>query len=127
MAKTLKELVSEAKQDVKILSVADAAAWTDDTPLVLDVREPEEYRAGHLQGAINLPRGLLEVKVDPASPAFDAQFQDREQSIVTYCTGGIGARSAMAAHTLTQMGFADVAVLDGGLTAWVGAGRPVES
>ena len=127
MAKTLKGLVGQAKQEVKSLSVAEAASGNNGTPLVLDVREPEEDRASHLHGAINVPRGLLEVKVDPQSPGFDPRFQDREQPIVTYCTGGIGARSAMAAQTLKQMGFVDVAYLDGGLTAWTGSGQTVES
>jgi rhodanese-related sulfurtransferase len=129
MAKTLGELVAEAKQEVHVLSVAEAEASAgrlDGAPLVIDVREPEEYRAKHLPGALNVPRGLLELQVDPASPAFDPQFQDHSRKLVTYCTGGIGARSALAAQTLKRMGFSDVAWLDGGLTAWAGAGKPVE-
>jgi len=122
-------MVAEAKREVRALSVAETEARDSATAsetLVLDVREPEEYGAGHLPGALNVPRGLLELKVDPKSPGFDSRFEDRGRQVVTYCTGGIGARSAMAAQTLQRMGFSDVAWLDGGLTAWGGAGKPVE-
>jgi rhodanese-related sulfurtransferase len=130
MVKTLHEMVAEAKREVQVFSVAEADARTgthEGQPLVIDVREPEEYRAGHLPGALNLPRGLLELKADPKSPGFDPRLQDRSRQLITYCTGGIGARSAMAAQTFKRMGFSDVGWLDGGLTAWGGAGKPVES
>jgi len=127
--KTLHEMVAEAKRAVPALSVGETearAGTSGDETLVIDVREPEEYRAAHLPRSFNVPRGLLELKADPKSPGFDPRFQDRSRQLVTYCTGGIGARSAMAAQTLKQMGFAEVAWLDGGLTAWGSAGKPVE-
>lgn len=130
MAQTLQELVAEAKQEVAPVSVEDAAARVaqqNGNPLIIDVREGGEYHAAHLPGAIHVPRGLLELKIDPMSPAFDPQFEDRDRPILAYCTGGINARSALSAQTLKHMGFSDVAWLDGGLTAWSGAGKPVES
>jgi rhodanese-related sulfurtransferase len=78
--------------------------------------------------ALNIPRGLLEIRADPASPAHDAALTaDRSARILVYCTKGPGARSLLAAQTLASMGYERVEVLGGGLVAWAEAGLPVES
>jgi rhodanese-related sulfurtransferase len=130
MAKSLKDMVGEAKQQIDMLSVAEVEerlAEQDEKPMVLDVREPKEYQQGHLPEAILLPRGLLEIRADAEHPMRDERLEDRQRPVITYCTGGIGARSAMAAQTLKEMGFANVSCLEGGLDAWSEAGKPVET
>ena len=95
--------------------------------LVLDVREPEEFREGHVPDAVNIPRGLLEIRADPASPASDPSLSaERSVRVLVYCTKGPGARSLFAARTLMDMGYENVDVLAGGMNAWGEAGLPVE-
>ena len=95
--------------------------------LVVDVREPEEFREGHVPDAVNIPRGLLEIRADPASPSADASLSaERSARVLVYCTKGPGARSLFAARTLMDMGYENVDVLAGGLNAWAEAGLPVE-
>ena len=95
--------------------------------LVVDVREPEEFREGHVPDAVNIPRGLLEIRADPASPSADPTLSaQRSGRVLLYCTKGPGARSLLAAQTLVNMGYESVDVLAGGLNAWGEAGLPVE-
>ena len=95
--------------------------------LVVDVRELEEFREGHVPDAVNIPRGLLEIRADPASPAADPSLSaERSARVLVYCTEGPGARSLFAARTLMDMGYENVDVLAGGLNAWAEAGLPVE-
>jgi rhodanese-related sulfurtransferase len=95
--------------------------------LVVDVREPEEFRDGRVPEAINVPRGLLEIRADPASPAADPTLSGaRSERVLVYCTKGPGARSLLAAQTLASMGYENVEVLAGGLIAWGEAGLTVE-
>jgi len=94
---------------------------------VVDVREPEEFREGHVPDAVNIPRGLLEIRADPASPSADASLSaERSARVLVYCTKGPGARSLFAARTLMDMGYENVDVLAGGMNAWAEAGLPVE-
>jgi rhodanese-related sulfurtransferase len=95
--------------------------------LIVDVREPEEFREGHVPDAVNIPRGLLEIRADPASPSADPTLSaQRSGRLLVYCTKGPGARSLLAAQTLVKMGYESVDVLAGGLNAWGQAGLPVE-
>ena len=77
------------------------------------MREREEYREGHLEGALALPRGFMEMRVEEAVP-------DKETPVVAYCAGGV--RSLIAARTLKEMGYTDVSSMAGGYTAWKNAG-----
>ncbi|MDQ6959693.1 MAG: rhodanese-like domain-containing protein [Mariprofundaceae bacterium] len=77
------------------------AAKIGGSVLLLDVREPGELQAGFLPGALNVPRGVLEVKADPNIPRHEAKPADREQEIIAYCASG--GRSLLAAATLRQM------------------------
>jgi rhodanese-related sulfurtransferase len=125
MAKTAAELVKEAKQRVTNLSVDDVAAELDVGDVVLvDVREPEEREQhGSIAGAVPAPRGMLEFWADPSSPYHRPEF-DPNRRIIVHCASG--GRSALAADMLQQLGYGNVAHLDGGLTAWKSAGKPVE-
>lgn len=88
------------------------------------VREPDEYAAGHLPGARSYPRGFLEVRADLEHYKRDPWLADRSRRLVLYCGGG--HRSALAAHTLQQMGFTDVRSLAEGWTGWTARNLPIE-
>lgn len=86
--------------------------------IVIDVREPDEYAAGHLAGAINIPRGLLEFKLS-STPTLER----RDLNVVLYCkTSG---RAALAAVAMQSMGYLNVVSVAGGFEAWVAAGLPI--
>lgn len=94
---------------------------------VIDVREPEEFAAGHIPGSVNIPRGVLEFQVD-GHPALnfrtDPQLSHRRQPVILYCrTGG---RSALAAEALKQLGFDRPLSLAGGYTHWLDTGGTTE-
>ena len=124
-SKTAAELVAEAKQRVTNLTVDDVAAERESgDPLIVDVREPAEREEhGSIPGAISAPRGMLEFWADPSSPYHRAEF-DPNRRVILHCAAG--GRSALAADTLQQLGYTDVAHLDGGFTAWKEAGQPIE-
>lgn len=129
MALTLAAMVAAARPEAREISPAQAAVAENraELDLIVDVREPAEYEQGRLPGAINIPRGVLELRADPASPGADAALSaDRSARILLYCTRGPGARSLLAAQTLTNMGYERVEVLGGGLVAWAEAGLPVD-
>jgi sulfur-carrier protein adenylyltransferase/sulfurtransferase len=117
MPKTYKEIMSEARQLVPELSPTEVKQKLDrgETPVLLDVREKEEYRDGHLEGALSLPRGFLEIRVEEAVP-------DRSTAIIAYCAGG--TRSLIAARTLREMGYENVTSMSEGFTGWKNAGLP---
>jgi len=122
-SKTAAQLVQEARQRVQSLSVDQVAAeLAQGSATIIDVREPAEQEAGVIAGAFSAPRGMLEFFADPASPYHRPEF-DPGRRIIVHCASG--GRSALAADTLQQMGYTNVAHLDGGFKAWVTAGKPV--
>jgi rhodanese-related sulfurtransferase len=125
MPTTADELVSRARSQVENLSADDVATAASRGALLVDVREPAELDAvGMIPGAVHAPRGMLEFWVDPANPDHRPEFDPRRRTIA-YCD--TGARSALAAQLLRQLGYADAAHLDGGIEAWMRAGHPVVS
>lgn len=124
MAKTLKDFVTQALETVAEVEVSDLDRLTAEGYTLLDVREGDEFAAGHIPGAIFMPRGFLEVRADLEHPKRDPRMADRSQRLVCYCGGG--HRSALAAQSLQQMGFSDVVSLRGGWTAYSSADLPVE-
>jgi len=119
MAKTVRELVAEAKADIEEISIDDLKERIDkkEKLVFLDVREQDEYMKGHFKGAIFIPRGLLELMIE-------RQIPDKRAKIICYCAGGI--RSAFAAYTLKIMGYNDVVSLTEGFVGWAQAGYPYE-
>jgi rhodanese-related sulfurtransferase len=116
--KTAHDLVLAAKTQCREVSVEDAQAALLSADAIIDVREADEYASGHLSGAINLPRGLLEFKLS-GNPA----LEPRDLNVVLYCkTSG---RAALAAITMQSMGYLNVVSIAGGFDAWVEAGKPV--
>ena len=122
MTKTAEEIVRSAKAQVESIRPEDAAGEVGQANAVLvDVREAEEWQNGHIDGAIPAPRGLLEFFADPTNPRHKQGLEPGRRVIVVCASG---ARASLAALTLKDMGYQDVAVLDGGLKAWTTAGLP---
>lgn len=116
--KSAHDLVCEARTRIHEIGLDAADAAIRDADLVLDVREADEYHAGHIPGAVNIPRGLLEFKLS-ATP----ELSSRDLKIVLYCkTSG---RAALAACALQEMGYLDVQSIAGGFDAWSAAGKAV--
>jgi len=115
MAKTAADLVSAAKAEITEISLEDAKALGAGEALFVDVREPPEWQDGTVDGAVCVPRGVLEWK----SETEDA-LKDKSAPIVVYCKSG--GRSALAAQTLKTLGFGNVKSLAGGYDAWSGKG-----
>lgn len=91
--------------------------------LLVDVRESSEHEQGHIEGAMLVPRGILEAAADPTYPKHQPVLSAaRKRPIVLYCA--TGGRSALAAYTLQLMGFENVVSLDGGFVRWAGENRP---
>ena len=122
--KTAAQLVQEAKQRVENLSAERVAAELEQgDALLIDLREPnEQAQHGMIPGAISAPRGMLEFWADPTSPYHRQEF-DPQRRIILHCASG--GRSALAADTLQQLGYSNVAHLAGGLQAWAEEGRPI--
>ena len=118
------QLIGEALAEVGSISVDEALALVGgEDALFVDVRERAEQSAGAITGAVAAPRGFLEFVADPASPMHNPALSSGKRLIV-YCASG--GRSALAAKTLQDMGYADVANLTGGFQAWSEAGGPTE-
>jgi rhodanese-related sulfurtransferase len=125
-AKTASQMVMEAKQRIENLSPDELAAELEHGGVLLvDLREAEErIERGAIRGAVYAPRGILEFYADPTHEDHRPEFDPKRRTIV-YCAGG--ARSALAVLTLQQLGYANVAHLEGGFTAWTARGHEVES
>lgn len=122
--KTAAQMVQEARQRVHNLSVDQVAAeLAGGDVLLVDIREPgESAQGGAIPGAVAAARGMLEFWADPRSPYHRSEF-DPQRRVILHCASG--GRSALAADTLRQMGYTNVAHLDGGMKAWAEAGQPV--
>ncbi len=122
MSKTVMQMIGEARAQVALVEPTEAADELGSGAVIVDVREPEEWQHGHINGSVPAPRGLLEFFADPASPRHQNQL-DPSRRVIVVCASG--ARASLAALTLTTMGYQDVAILDGGLKGWTAAGLPV--
>lgn len=116
--KSAAELIAEAKARIREVTVADVQAMQagGTSFALIDVREGSEWQLGHVPGAIHLSRGTLEGAIESRVP--------RSAEVVLYCASG--NRSALAAATLQEMGYARVASMAGGIKGWVAAGGPIE-
>jgi len=111
MAKTAEDLVRAAKAEITEISVPEAKALVGGKTIFIDVREPPEWVDGTVAGALRIPRGVLEWRA-----ASEEALKDPSVPLVIYCKSG--GRSALAAQTLGQLGFANVKSLAGGYEAW---------
>lgn len=110
------DLIAEAKSRIKQVTPSEAMADTSKNLVYYDCREPQEYNLGHIPGAVLIPRGQMETNIEGMIP--------RDKKVVIYCASG--NRSALAAETLMQMGYSDVASMSEGFRGWVNAGGDVE-
>jgi len=113
---TFKDLIRQVKSAVREVSVDEAQALARQGAAVVDVREADEWEKGHLPGAVHVPRGFLELRIEEKVP-------ERDRPVVLYCAGG--TRSALAARSLAEMGYGNVVSLTGGFGRWKEAGAPV--
>ena len=111
------KLVDEAKRHIRQTTVPVVAERLQrgDRFHFVDVREDDEWRAGHARGAIHLGKGVIERDIEN-------QIPDRDAEIILYCGGGY--RSALAAEALAKMGYTNVVSMDGGIRGWRAAGLP---
>ena len=124
MAKSASDLVGEAKGKVENLDPDAVEGELASGAVLVDLREADELDAnGRIPGAFHVPRGMLEFRADPSSPYHDSVL-DPSKRIILHCASG--GRSALGASVLQEMGYDDVAHLDGGITAWKDAGKTVE-
>lgn len=122
----LMDFVKSAKSCIKEVTADELERMMDEKGdlLIVDVRESSENEQGHIQGALLVPRGILEAAADPGYPKHvEALSAGRQRPVALYCA--TGGRSAMAAAVLQMMGFDEVYSLDGGFTAWEASGKPV--
>lgn len=125
--RTLVQMLEEAREQVELVAPDDLAAQDLEQAAVLlvDVREGMERRGqGTIRGALHVPRGVLEWWACPSSPFFrpGGPFGDFGRPVITFCTGG--GNGALTAMTLQELGYRDVATVEGGFMAWVEAGLP---
>lgn len=111
------KLVNDAKSRVKEIDIEQYQKMPKESHVLIDVREDNEWTAGHAAGAIHLGKGIIERDIETKVP-------DKSTTMVLYCGGGF--RSALAADALRQMGYENAISLDGGWRAWTGAGLPVD-
>ncbi|GAB2933980.1 rhodanese-like domain-containing protein [Rheinheimera gaetbuli] len=131
--KTSQQLVAEAKAAIKEVSISElnAALTADAETVLVDVREPAEFAQQHIPGAVNYPRGVLEMnihnhpKVAASGCAPDMALTQLAQNPL-YLICRSGARSALAAESLQRMGFSQVYSVAGGVQAWLDAGLAVK-
>lgn len=129
MAKTFQQMVSEARSNVPGISASEAQHRVKDNPntLVVDVQDATDIQScGLIPGAAPISLGMLAIRADQELPENyrDARLQDRSRPVIVTC--GAGGQAALGAYQLKQMGFSNVAFIDGGMNAWKEAGLPTE-
>ena len=111
---SFRDLLTQAKSEIREVSTAEAEQLVGDGAVLLDVREADEFEQGAVPGSVFLPRGHLESQVE-------GRLTDKDRAVVVMCAGGV--RSAFAARTLQDLGYADVTSMAGGFNRWKDEGR----
>jgi molybdopterin/thiamine biosynthesis adenylyltransferase/rhodanese-related sulfurtransferase len=118
---TFNDVLSQVKQGIREVSVEETKTRVLDnrknSPVLVDIRERDEYEQGFIPSADWIPRGFLEMKIEELVP-------DREREIIVYCAGGV--RSALGTRSLTELGYTRVSSMAGGFRSWKNAGYPFE-
>jgi len=112
------KLVKDVKTRIKEVSPQEAVGEVERGAMLIDVREREDWEAGHIPGAVHLSRGTIELEIEERVPAVNTP-------IICHCGGG--SRSALVAESLQKMGYTNVKSLAGGMRAWKEAGLPVSA
>jgi len=115
--KSLQTLVSEAMQEIKTINADEALKMVDnDNCNLIDIREVRELEnAGKVENSIHIPRGMLEIYLDPNSALFKQGVLDKNKEMVIFCAGGV--RSALAVKALKNMGYEKISHVEGGFGA----------
>ena len=118
MPATYRDLLSDTKKAIREVSVDEVKRRIDarEPVRLVDVREGEEYAQGRIPGAVSIPRGFLEMRIEDKAK--------RDEPVILYCAGG--TRSAFAAKTLKDLGYTDVSSMAGGFSRWSDAAYPVD-
>jgi rhodanese-related sulfurtransferase len=115
---TTQDLIAEAKKHITEIAVSEAKKRFDQGGFViLDCREPAEFKMGHIPGSINIPRGVLEFVIGKKIP-------DKNTKIINYCKKG--SRGCLTTYTMYRMGYKNAVNMSGGFEAWKIAGYPVQ-
>ncbi len=110
-----RNLLERVRAEIRECDALTAKARVDAGAVIIDVREPSETTDGHIEGALLIPRGLLELRIEDQVPRKDTE-------VVIYCAAGI--RSAFAAHTMHTLGYTNVTSMHSGFRDWKHAGLP---
>ena len=122
--KSATDLVKEAKQQIENLTPEQVKEeLSKGNVSLIDIRESEELKQnGKIAGSVHAPRGMLEFYADSSLPYHKPEF-NRSKRLILHCASG--GRSALATATLKQMGYENIAHMDGGFKAWKESGKPV--
>ena len=113
---TFKELIRDVKSQIREVTVEEARTRAEKGAVLVDVREPDEQANGQIPGAIYIPRGFLELRIEEKVP-------DKSREVVVYCAGG--TRSAFGAKSLQELGYTNVSSMAGGFGKWKESGFPI--
>jgi len=114
--KTLMDFVKQAKSQIEEIDVLAVNALLAEGYQVLDVREPAEFITGTIEGALNIPRGILEPAADHNYAGRREELMNRDKKWLLFCASS--GRSAMASVVLQEMGFKNIKNINGGMAAW---------
>jgi rhodanese-related sulfurtransferase len=120
--KSIQNLVSEALSEIKTINADEAyQKFENNNCNLIDIREINELdNAGRVQGASHIPRGMLEVYLDPNSPIIQNGQVDKNKELILFCAGGV--RSALAVKSLKEMGYEKISHIDGGFAVMSNSG-----
>ena len=120
--KSIQNLVSEAMGEIKTINADDAyQKFENNNCNLIDIREINELdNAGRVEGASHIPRGMLEVYLDPNSPIIHNGQVDKNKELILFCAGGV--RSALAVKSLKEMGYEKISHIDGGFAVMSSSG-----
>ena len=120
--KSIQNLVSEAMGEIKTINVDEAyQKFKNNNCNLIDIREINELdNTGRVEGASHIPRGMLEVYLDPNSPIIKNGQVDKNKELILFCAGGV--RSALAVKSLKEMGYEKISHIDGGFAVMSSSG-----
>ena len=112
--KSIQNLVSEAMQEIKTIKVDEALKMVEENNCnLIDIREGNELEStGKVENSVHIPRGKLEIFLDPNSALFQQGVLDQNKEMVLFCAGGV--RSALAVKALKNMGYQKISHIEGG-------------
>ena len=120
--KSIQNLVSEAMGEIKTINADEAyQKFKNNNCNLIDIREINELdNTGRVEGASHIPRGMLEVYLDPNSPIIQNGQIDKNKELILFCAGGV--RSALAVKSLKEMGYEKISHIDGGFAVMSSSG-----